>query len=147
MADQETSVRITRAAKKRAAAAMADEQTYTKKRVVLGELKNVSNISVPIDTTSGAEQQKPKCRSKSKKVKNPVTAATTKTTKKPVDTVATDSDGKSDDPQMCHSYVSEIHEYLREMEVNWLLMLLRFIYLETSRLFLLQFIYCQLGKI
>ncbi|KAF5444843.1 hypothetical protein F2P56_033942 [Juglans regia] len=118
MADQEASVRITRAAKKRAAVAMADEQTYTKKRVVLGELKNVSNISVPVDTTSGAEQQKPKCRSKSKKVKNPVTAATTKTTKKPVDTVATDSDGKSDDPQMCHSYVSEIHEYLREMEAD-----------------------------
>ncbi|KAG6624549.1 hypothetical protein CIPAW_16G035000 [Carya illinoinensis] len=118
MADQETSVRITRAAKKRAAAAMSDDQTYTKKRVVLGELKNVSNISAPVDTTSGAEQQKPKCRSKSKKVKNSVTVATTKTTKNPVDTVATDSDGKSDDPQMCHSYGSEIYEYLRDLEAD-----------------------------
>lgn len=111
MAEQEASVRLTRAAKKRAAAAMADEQPATKKRVVLGELPNLSNVVVPENPSSGAGPQMPKCKTKAKKVTKPVTTATAKP-------AAKDTDAKPNDPQMCESYASEIYEYLHQMEVS-----------------------------
>ncbi|KAE8100107.1 hypothetical protein FH972_018034 [Carpinus fangiana] len=107
VAEQETSVRVTRAAMKRAAAAMSDEQTPTKKRVVLGELPNLSNVVVPTaNPSSGAGQKKPKCKTNAKNGT------------KPAGTVAANTDAKSNDPQMCEPYVSEIYEYLHKMEVD-----------------------------
>jgi cyclin A len=105
--EQETSVRVTRAAMKRAAAAMSDEQTPTKKRVVLGELPNLSNVVVPTaNPSSGAGPKKPKCKTSAKNGT------------KPAGTVAANTDAKSNDPQMCEPYVSEIYEYLHKMEVS-----------------------------
>ncbi|KAA8528483.1 hypothetical protein F0562_035838 [Nyssa sinensis] len=108
MADQENCGRVTRLAKKRAAEAMAatdsKQQPTTKKRVVLGELPNLSNVAV--NRNLGSEPEKPKCRTK-KKVKKAVTAMT-----------APDIYVKSDDPQMCGAYVSEIYEYLHNMEME-----------------------------
>lgn len=111
MSEQGTSLRVTRAAKKRAAAAVIEEQTATKKRVVLGEL---TNFGVPVNPTNGTEAQKPKCKTKTKKVKNPVKA----TTKKPAETEAKEKDDKSEDSQMRDSDISEIYEYLHKMEVD-----------------------------
>jgi cyclin A len=114
MAEQETSVRVTRAAKKRAATATADEQAPTKKRVVLGELPNLSNVIVPANPGSGAGPQKPKCKTKTKKVTKSATTAAVK----PAGTAEKDTNSKPDDPQMCEPYVSEIYEYLHKMEVS-----------------------------
>ncbi|XP_062158454.1 putative cyclin-A3-1 [Alnus glutinosa] len=114
MAEQETSVRVTRAAKKRAATATADEQAPTKKRVVLGELPNLSNVIVPANPGSGAGPQKPKCKTKTKKVTKSATTAAVK----PACTAEKDTNSKPDDPQMCEPYVSEIYEYLHKMEVD-----------------------------
>ncbi|GFZ10188.1 similar to CYCLIN A3;4 [Actinidia rufa] len=111
MAGQENCSRVTRLAKKRAAEAMADlesqqKQPATKKRVVLGDLQNSSNRPTIMDLGSDPN---PKCRSK-KKVKKTVTdAATTITTTQEID-------AKSEDPQMCGAYVSEIYQYLHDME-------------------------------
>ncbi|CAK9149246.1 unnamed protein product [Ilex paraguariensis] len=119
MTDQENCRRVTRLGKKRAAEAMAlgesqqVQQSANKKRVVLGELQKLSNIVANRNPNQnlGSELRKPICRSK-KKFKKAVTAATV--TKKN----AEDIDAKSDDPQMCGSYVSEIYEYLRSMEME-----------------------------
>ncbi|GMY28758.1 putative cyclin-A3-1 [Fagus crenata] len=114
MAEQGSSVRMTRLAKKRAAeAAMAEEQGTTKKRVVLGELRNSSNVVVvPVvanPKNSGTHEpplKNPKCKTKTK-VKKALATTTVK-----------DTEDKSDDPQMCGPYVSEIYEYLHNMEVD-----------------------------
>ncbi|XP_010271484.1 PREDICTED: putative cyclin-A3-1 isoform X2 [Nelumbo nucifera] len=104
MADQENCMRITRAAKKRAAAAMAAAQSIqfpaNKKRVVLGELTNLSNV-VSVQT-SGLERRKSKGRLKKKEQKP----------------VVPDIDTDSDDPQMCAHYAYDIYEYLRTMEME-----------------------------
>lgn len=99
MADEkENCVRMTRAATKRKAsmAAILDDERISKKRVVLGELPNLSNIKNP---------------RKAIKQKKPVSIPT-------LVTVNSDIDTRSDDPQMCGSYVTSIFEYLRQLEVN-----------------------------
>ncbi|XP_010277154.1 PREDICTED: G2/mitotic-specific cyclin C13-1-like [Nelumbo nucifera] len=104
MADQENCMRVTRAAKKRAAAALAATQSLqlpaNKKRVVLGELTNLS--SLVSNQLSGLEPRKPKCRVKKKEQKP----------------VVPDIDADSDDPQMCAHYAPDIYQYLHSMEVE-----------------------------
>lgn len=107
MTDQENCSRVTRLAKKRAAESMAepDSQQQPKKRVVLGELSNVSNMG-PATRDLGLEPvPKPRCKTKKKAKK----AAATR--KQDVGEIL-------EDPQMCAAYVSEIYEYLKEMEVQ-----------------------------
>ncbi|KAJ4701673.1 Cyclin [Melia azedarach] len=119
MADQENCVRVTRAAKKRAAAVNAEDQPANKKRVVLGELSNLSNVVVSVNPSLKPESQKPKGKSKTKVKRALVpTKEETKTTKKEDVEPDVDIDEKSDDPQMCGPYVSDIYEYLHKMEVD-----------------------------
>ena len=125
MADLENNVRVTRLAKKRAAAGPdSQQQPATKKRVVLGELPNKSNV--PVTQELDSEPQKLKCRSK-KKVKKAVTSNVK-------ENAVDDSDTKSDDPQMCSAYISDIYEYLHNLEVSGFLLFLSF-YLEIHWLF------------
>ncbi|XP_027090857.2 putative cyclin-A3-1 isoform X1 [Coffea arabica] len=120
MADKENCVRVTRLAKKRAAEAMAlassQQQRPKKNRVVLGELKNLSG-DVCSDDSQHQKQQK--CRPK-RKVKEQ--ALEEKKEKFVVVVVeedgAIDIDAKSDDPQMCRDYVSDIYQYLHKMEME-----------------------------
>lgn len=114
MSEQKTDVRVTRAAKKRAAAAVPDDQGGTKKRVVLGELKNLANVAVPSNSTSESDLQKAKCKTKSKKVTQSVKTPTAEA----VEIAVRDTDVASEDPQKCEPYVSEIYEYLHKMEVD-----------------------------
>ncbi|PON54230.1 Cyclin [Parasponia andersonii] len=115
MAEQGKCVRITRLAKKRSAAevavaaAMADDQLPNKKRVALGELRNLSNAIAPPDPSVG----KPRRVTKTKKVKKAVPIeTTTKIAQNEADTTPLD------DPQMCGPYVSDIYAYLQKMEVE-----------------------------
>ncbi|CAA7041630.1 unnamed protein product [Microthlaspi erraticum] len=103
--DKENFVRMTRAATKRKAsmAAIIDDERLGKKRVVLGELPNLSNISA-IPRKSG--------RAPTKQQKKKVVSKAETTTKEP----NIDIDTRSDDPQMCAPYVTGIFEYLRQME-------------------------------
>ncbi|KAL5780160.1 hypothetical protein ACOSQ2_010897 [Xanthoceras sorbifolium] len=120
MADQENCARLTRAAKKRAASVAlsgnAEEQPLTKKRVVLGELPNLSNAVVPVDRSLKAEPKKPKGKIKAKpKVKR---ALEPNAAKKDNVEANVDVDVSADDPQMCAPYATDIYEYLRNMEVE-----------------------------
>lgn len=98
MADQENFVRVTRLAKKRAAEAMVQHlQQPNKKRVVLSEIQDLSNVGINQieDKVFVSEPLRPKCKQITKrKVKS------------------------SDDPQMCSAYVSDIYDYLHQMEVS-----------------------------
>lgn len=106
-------MRVTRLAKKRAAEAMAAQlQQRSKKRVVLGEIRSEANVGL----SQISEQQRPKPRQAKRKVLKAVGEGVTEKGKY-VDN-GIDIDAKSDDPQMCAAYVSEIYEYLRQMEVN-----------------------------
>ncbi|XP_062159382.1 putative cyclin-A3-1 [Alnus glutinosa] len=116
MAEQEQCVRITRAMKKRAAATAAEDQSAHKKRVVLGELPNLSNVVVSVNPNTGVEPLKPKCKSKTRAKSKGLTTAAAKTTKD-IDTEL-GIDGKSDDPQLCRAYASDIYEYLRKIEME-----------------------------
>ncbi|KAG7536671.1 Cyclin-like [Arabidopsis suecica] len=103
MADEkENCVRMTRAATKRKASmeATIDEERINKKRVVLGELPNLSNIKKPRKATKIPTKQK-------KSVSIPTLV-----------TLNSDIDTRSDDPQMCGPYVTSIFEYLRQLEVE-----------------------------
>lgn len=118
MADKENCVRLTRAAKKRASAAMADDQVPTKKWVVLGELPHLSNAAVQDNRSSGIEPQKQKCGTKTKAKKALPMTTMVKTNQ--------DTDTKSDDPQLCGPYISDVYAYLHELEVTGFLLLLCF---------------------
>jgi cyclin A len=102
--------------KKRAAATAAEDQSAHKKRVVLGELPNLSNVVVSVNPNTGVEPLKPKCKSKTRAKSKGLTTAAAKTTKD-IDTEL-GIDGKSDDPQLCRAYASDIYEYLRKIEVR-----------------------------
>ncbi|VVA92765.1 unnamed protein product [Arabis nemorensis] len=120
MSENQSCVRMTRAAAKRKAsmAMSTDEGRVSKKRVVLGELLNVPNLNQKRVT------QKPKTSlwspikqimTEDPVVVSPeVTAETAMVALKP----ASDIDARSDDPQMCGPYVTDVYEYLREMEVK-----------------------------
>ncbi|GLT58875.1 hypothetical protein SLA2020_317360 [Shorea laevis] len=120
MADQENCVRVTpaAAARKRAAeAAEVVQEQAQRKRVVLGELPNLSNVVVSTSQSVGAATQKPKAKTKTTKVKT----AKKMTLEVKEDVSAKkeqDIDSTNDDPQLCGSYASDIYEYLHEMEVD-----------------------------
>ncbi|OMO78849.1 hypothetical protein CCACVL1_14079 [Corchorus capsularis] len=125
MADQENCVRVTRAAaKKRAAeaAGIVEEKVTNKKRVVLGEISNVSNVVAPASKVQGKENQVKQPRGKVKaktRVAKPALEEKKEEKKDEYkDEKAIDIDAKSDDPQMCRHYVSDIYEYLHQMEVE-----------------------------
>jgi cyclin A len=106
ISEKENCVRITRAAKKRAAAlASAEDRPLNKKRVVLGELPNLSNTTVSVN-----EVYKQKAKTKSNTSKRTLT--------KKEGVFKEDVDGKPEDPQMCAPYASDIYEYLHKMEVK-----------------------------
>lgn len=114
MADQENSVRVTRAAaKKRAASGSASEQPAKKKRVVLGELPTNTNVVVSVNPSLKAESRKAKAKAK-KALLTEKTKAKTKAT----EDADIDIDARSDDPQICGAYVTDIYQYLHSMEVN-----------------------------
>ncbi|KAH1065553.1 hypothetical protein J1N35_030540 [Gossypium stocksii] len=121
MADQENCVRVTRAAaRKRAAesAGLMEGRVMNKKRVVLGDLSNLSNVAVSANKVQGKEnkkkQAKGKLKSKTEVAKRTLEVITDEVSvDKPVDI-----DAKSVDPQMCGYYVSDIYEYLRQMEAD-----------------------------
>ncbi|XP_017981155.1 PREDICTED: putative cyclin-A3-1 isoform X1 [Theobroma cacao] len=120
MADQENCARVTRAAaKKRAAeaAGIMEERVTNKKRVVLGELSNLSNV-LSVNKALGKEnrKQQPKVKGKAKtRVAKP---ALKEKKEEAQDEKDVDIDAKSDNPQMCAHYVSDIYEYLHQMEVD-----------------------------
>lgn len=116
-AEIETSVRVTRAAAKRKAMAI-DEDRVSKKRVVLGELRNASNVTVLTNLNQKRETQKPK-KSLGVGANQIKLAPVTQTLES-----RSDIDSRSDDPQMCGPYVGDIYEYLREMEVMNLIFLI-----------------------
>ncbi|MCD9637701.1 putative cyclin-A3-1 [Datura stramonium] len=103
MADQGNFVRVTRLAKKRAAEAMVQYlQQPHKKRVVLGEIQDLSNV--------GINQMKPKSKQITKrKVKRSVSEK-----EKEFDV----DDKLDDDPQMCSAYASDIYDYLHQMQIE-----------------------------
>ncbi|CAH2071159.1 unnamed protein product [Thlaspi arvense] len=112
MTVKEICVRMTRAAAKRKAMA-TEEERVNKKRVVLGELPNVSNVAVSANPNQKIEISKPRkshgAPAKQTKIA-PVALAT-------VESVS-DIDARSDDPKMCGPFVTDIYEYLRELEVK-----------------------------
>ncbi|XP_010479118.1 PREDICTED: cyclin-A3-2-like [Camelina sativa] len=113
MTKQEICVRITRAAAKRKASMGMDEDRVSKKRVVLGELLNGSNVNVLANLNQIRETQKPK------KSLRPPSNQIKKTAPVVVDLESQpDIDSRSDDPQMCGPYVGDIYQYLRELEVK-----------------------------
>ncbi|XP_039033010.1 cyclin-A3-2-like [Hibiscus syriacus] len=116
MAQQENCVRVTRAAsKKRPAesAGLIEERVVTKKRVVLGELSNLPNAVV-----SGKENQKKQLEGKLKAKTGVVKPASKVSKEESEHDKQADIDAKSDDLQMCGHYVSDIFQYLRQMEVD-----------------------------
>ncbi|KAJ4881714.1 Cyclin-A3-4 [Raphanus sativus] len=102
MAENQNSTRMTRAAAKRKASA-TDENPVSKKRVVLGELPNISNVAAPLIPIQERETQK---------LKSTLIASKKKTKNAPT----RDFESGSSDPQMCGPYVADICAYLREME-------------------------------
>ncbi|VFQ86833.1 unnamed protein product [Cuscuta campestris] len=113
MADKENCVRVTRLAKKRAAESMATElQHQRKKRVVLGEIKNDPNSVL----NRVFEHPKPKSKQGKSKVLKDVLGRAKEKVK--IAENETDVDAKSSDPQMCAAYVSEIYEYMRQLEMQ-----------------------------
>ncbi|XP_009603340.1 putative cyclin-A3-1 [Nicotiana tabacum] len=117
MADLENCGRVTRLAKKRAAEAMASQQQQqpSKKRVVLGEIQNFSNVGVSQIKGLDTQPKKPKSKQQQskRKLKKAVTSKIVKEELN-VDNV----DANYDDPQMCSAYVSDIYDYLRKMEIE-----------------------------
>lgn len=112
MAEQENFVRVTRAGKKRASTVMSEEQNPIKKRVVLGELPNLSNVIVQADQSSGLNvpKKKQKCGAKNKAKKVlPMTIPAEKSSREEKDDL--------DDPHMCGPYISDVYEYLHQLEV------------------------------
>lgn len=107
MAENQNSTRMTRAAAKRKAS-VTDENPVSKKRVVLGELPNNSNVPAPLIPLQERETQKPKS----------TLVAAKKQTKTPPIPQTVDFESGSSDPQMCGPFVADICAYLREMEVN-----------------------------
>ena len=114
MAENQNSTRMTRAAAKRKAST-ADENPVSKKRVVLGELPNNSNVAAPLIPLQERETQKPKSTlvAAKKQTKNPPIPPAAAVLPQTVD-----FESGSSDPQMCGPYVADICAYLREMEVN-----------------------------
>ncbi|KAL0558061.1 hypothetical protein IC582_006624 [Cucumis melo] len=119
MAASENCARVTRASKKRAAAATVVEgQSANKKRVVLGELSNVQNVNVSVAA------QKRKAKSQITKCKPKKRAKVGVAPKIKTIVVSEDNEPKLtvddllDDPEMKGPYSSDIYAYLRKMEAE-----------------------------
>ncbi|KAI4337023.1 hypothetical protein L6164_015485 [Bauhinia variegata] len=121
----------TRAAKRRAEIAdLPQNQSPKKKRVVLGELPNLSNTILPVSSNSILQPRKRECRRKTKVKSSAMTKkiimledpklddAKVKAKKALYPDTKSGKDAKQDDPQNCESYVSDIYEYLHKMEME-----------------------------
>lgn len=123
MADQENTMRLTRAAAKRKAEA-AEGNFAKKNRVVLGELPNSSsNVVVPAIQEPGKQAQKPNRKGNATKVKKALPTKSDEVAAEPKKGAVSDEkevavDADSDETQMCEPYVCDIYDYLRKMEVN-----------------------------
>ncbi|CAA7048009.1 unnamed protein product [Microthlaspi erraticum] len=122
MSEKEICGMMTRAAAKRKAMA-TDEERDCKKRVVLGELPNASNVTVLPNFNKRIQISKPN-ESLPPPAKLRKTAPVAAVESAPVAFAVaavesgSDIDAQSDDPKMCGPYVADIYEYLREMEVK-----------------------------
>lgn len=131
MAHQENCVRLTRAAKKRAAAAIAELHPPPKRRVVLGDITTLSNAVVPEKPCSAEETQ----RGKSSRIKAKLRKVPPTTTAATMSSDLNGTDEKLYDPQMAGPYVSDIYEYLRSLEVGGcgiICLLPYFVYFRTG---------------
>ncbi|CAN4115143.1 unnamed protein product [Withania somnifera] len=72
-------------------------QQPNKKRVVLGEIQDLSNVGF------NQIEEKPKCN---------------QTTKRKVKRSVSEKAKVDDDPQMCSAYASDIYDYLRQLEIE-----------------------------
>ncbi|KAE8683530.1 hypothetical protein F3Y22_tig00111201pilonHSYRG00075 [Hibiscus syriacus] len=122
MTYQEGCHRVTRAAaKKRAAesAGITEENVTNKKRFVLGEISNFTEIVGSMNTIQGKKKTQklhPKEKAKTKpSVVRPLLKEAKENTE---DEKQLDVGVVSDDPQMCGYYASHIYEYLHQMEVQ-----------------------------
>ncbi|XP_022952036.1 putative cyclin-A3-1 [Cucurbita moschata] len=117
MAETQNSVRVTRASKKRAAmASMPEDQPASKKRVVLGELSNIQNVTGSLPQKRRAKSQITKC--KPKKRTKVCVAPTIKTAVLEDNEPKLSIDDILDDPEMKGPYSSDIYSYLRIMEAE-----------------------------
>ncbi|XP_021820260.1 putative cyclin-A3-1 [Prunus avium] len=112
MAEKENCARVTRSMKRRAEAAMGQEQPATKKRVVLGELHILQNAVVPANNKSSAVEPQVQKRGAKAKAKKALPEKKTETPTTP------DIDSTSDDPQMCGPYARDIYDYLHKLEAD-----------------------------
>ncbi|KAI9118074.1 hypothetical protein K1719_010406 [Acacia pycnantha] len=116
----------TRASKRRAGAnALAQNRSPKRKRVVLGELPNLSNLVDPAYSNPGLEPRKPKYRRNTRAKK----AAASKSSFSLGDPKSDDAkairtdaksgiDANSEDLQDSEPYVSDIYKYLYKMEAE-----------------------------
>lgn len=121
------SANVTRAARKRVAAASAAaielHTPVSKKRVVLGELSNLSNSSIfpPVVLNEAQKPLNPRAKGEVKKgakkapVRSKLEPAQPK--KKEDEGPGIDVRAEEDDPQMCRDDAADIYEYLHKMEV------------------------------
>ncbi|CAM8913000.1 unnamed protein product [Rhodiola kirilowii] len=93
MAEIRDCVRVTRGMRKRAATNSFVEQPDAKKRVVLAEISNTPNFEARKKNDIDTDKKKNAVKDE-------------------------DIDAKSDDPQMCPAYVSDIYSYLRQLEME-----------------------------
>ncbi|KAK6139004.1 hypothetical protein DH2020_027250 [Rehmannia glutinosa] len=116
MVDQENYTRVTRfAAKKRAAEGAIQQMNIKKKRVVLGEIQNVlssKNLGLDKNQKLGIENEKKKNKPKKNWNKGKSSVEEEKASGINLDVK------KCNDPQMCEAYVSDIYEYLHNMEME-----------------------------
>ncbi|KAK6160642.1 hypothetical protein DH2020_004023 [Rehmannia glutinosa] len=116
MVDQENYTRVTRfAAKKRAAEGAIQQMNIKKKRVVLGEIQNVlssKNLGLDKNQKLGIENEKKKNKPKKNWNKGKSSVEEEKPSGINLDVK------KCNDPQMCEAYVSDIYEYLHNMEME-----------------------------
>ncbi|KAK4750500.1 hypothetical protein SAY87_003982 [Trapa incisa] len=125
MAEQVGCSRVTRAARKRVATVeIVDDYTpATKKRVVLGELTNLSNSNIVTGVKLSEPRKQLNIRAK-RKVKKEDKKAPARSKlepsglKKEDEDACTDARDEEGDPQMCRDYVADIYEYLKKMEVE-----------------------------
>ncbi|KAI4321057.1 hypothetical protein MLD38_034478 [Melastoma candidum] len=134
MAENAPTVRVTRSSKRRAEAVPLDGDEVstpaTKKRVVLGELKNLPNVLHPPTLQDGPVAKKTTKGKVGKRRKAPssrvVLPAADAGSEEESGLVPVSAAGDPDidvepvgnDPQMCSAYVTDIYDYLRKMEVD-----------------------------
>lgn len=100
----------TRASKRKANLSQNQNQPPKKKRVPLGELTNLTNLTVP----QTSQPDKPKSLNKNPKPKKaPARKKTQNVNDNDIDAAQSSTHGKLDGP-----FVSEIYRYLRTIEVN-----------------------------